>query len=64
MNSNLSTGNVNHVPDDRHNNMVERFRKSSAGDEPYFARARLEEHSAHASRLTSQIIATEKAMKK
>lgn len=44
--------------------MVERFSQSPVGEEPYFARARMDERSAHASRLSHQVLATEKTMNK
>jgi hypothetical protein len=43
---------------------VDRFFQTPAADEPYFARAGIDERSAHASRLTSQVVATEEVMKK
>ncbi|KKK13090.1 hypothetical protein AOCH_006427 [Aspergillus ochraceoroseus] len=63
MSSHLSAGNLNNVPDES-NRGVDRFSRSSAADEPYFARARMQDRSEHASRLSNQLNATEQIMKK
>ncbi|KAI9924580.1 hypothetical protein ASPWEDRAFT_519305 [Aspergillus wentii DTO 134E9] len=62
--SDLSVGNLTNVPDGSNRNNVDRFSQSSAADEPYFARARMQDRSAHASRLSSQLSETDEIMKK
>ncbi|KAG2419295.1 hypothetical protein HFD88_004090 [Aspergillus terreus] len=64
MSSGLSAGNLNNVPDESRNNIVTRFSQVSAAEEPYFARARMQDRSEHVSRLSSQLDATEAILKK
>ncbi|KAF9893581.1 hypothetical protein FE257_010893 [Aspergillus nanangensis] len=64
MGSGLSAGNVNNVPDESNSNAVNRFSQVSASDEPYFARARMQDRSEHVSRLSNQLDATEEILKK
>ncbi|KAL2820824.1 hypothetical protein BDW59DRAFT_150594 [Aspergillus cavernicola] len=60
--NNLSEGNVNNVPDESSGG-VDRFSQSSSSDEPYFARARMEDRSQHMNQLTSQLDATDELLK-
>ncbi|RAL11388.1 uncharacterized protein BO97DRAFT_425701 [Aspergillus homomorphus CBS 101889] len=60
----LSAGNLRHIPDGSSGSLVERFTQSPAADGPYFAGARIHDRSEHASRLSSQLEATEKVLKK
>ncbi|KAL4891722.1 hypothetical protein BDV59DRAFT_203313 [Aspergillus ambiguus] len=62
--SGLSAGNLNNVPDESNNNIVNRFSQVSASEDPYFARARIQDRSEHVSRLSSQLDATEELLKK
>ncbi|EAW11194.1 uncharacterized protein ACLA_088850 [Aspergillus clavatus NRRL 1] len=59
----LSAGKLSHVPDASAGG-VDRFSQSSLADEPYFARARMQDRSDHASRLSSQLHATDEILKK
>ncbi|OJJ46883.1 hypothetical protein ASPZODRAFT_15570 [Penicilliopsis zonata CBS 506.65] len=63
-NNNLNAGNLRHLPGENHQNGVERFAQSGAADEPYFARARMQDRSAHASRLSSQLRDVDAMLKK
>ncbi|RAH64883.1 uncharacterized protein BO66DRAFT_228033 [Aspergillus aculeatinus CBS 121060] len=60
----LSAENLSRIPDGTSGGIVERFTQSPAADEPYFARARMHDRSEHASRLSSQLEATEKVLGK
>lgn len=51
--SGLSAGKLSHVPD-ASNGVVDRFSQSAFADEPYFARARMQDRSAHVSRFSLQ----------
>ncbi|PIG82933.1 hypothetical protein AARAC_009423 [Aspergillus arachidicola] len=64
MNKGLSAGDLSHVPDGSSHCVVDRFSQSSAADEPYFARARMQDRSDHVSRLSSQLDATDEILKK
>ncbi|OGM44199.1 hypothetical protein ABOM_007044 [Aspergillus bombycis] len=64
MNKGLSAGDLSHVPDGSRNSVVDRFSQSPAADEPYFARARMQDRSNHVSRLSSQLDATDEILKK
>ncbi|PKY02492.1 hypothetical protein P168DRAFT_291636 [Aspergillus campestris IBT 28561] len=57
-------GHLNNVPDQSSGGVVDRFSQSNAAEEPYFARARMEDRSDHVSRLSSQLDATDEIMKK
>lgn len=60
----LSMGHLNNVPNESSGSVVDRFSQSNAAEEPYFARARMEDRSDHVSRLSSQLNATDEIMKK
>ncbi|KAB8255942.1 hypothetical protein BDV32DRAFT_153780 [Aspergillus pseudonomiae] len=60
----LRAGDLSHVPDGSSNSVVDRFSQSPAADEPYFARARMQDRSSHVSRLSSQLDATDEILKK
>ncbi|GFF48111.1 hypothetical protein IFM46972_09811 [Aspergillus udagawae] len=61
--SGLSAGKLSHIPE-ASNGVVDRFSQSAFADEPYFARARMQDRSAHVSRLSSQLDATEEILRK
>jgi hypothetical protein len=61
--SGLSAGMLSHIPD-ASNGVVDRFSQSALADEPYFARARMQDRPAHASRLSRQLDATEEILRK
>ncbi|KAK1145402.1 hypothetical protein N8T08_004277 [Aspergillus melleus] len=62
--SSLNAGNLSHLPDESKSGTVDRFVRAAAADEPYFARARMPSRSEHMSRLSTQLDATDKIMKK
>ncbi|KAB8227780.1 hypothetical protein ETB97_010285 [Aspergillus alliaceus] len=64
MNKGLSAGVLSHVPDGSSGSVVDRFSQSPAADEPYFARARMQDRSDHVSRLSSQLDATDEILRK
>lgn len=64
MGKGLSKGNLNNVPNENNGSSVDRFSLSSAAEEPYFARARMEGRSEHMSQLTNQLDATDELLKK
>ncbi|KAF7590462.1 hypothetical protein BBP40_002806 [Aspergillus hancockii] len=63
-NKSLSAGELSHIPDGSSSSVVDRFSQSSAADEPYFARARMQDRSDHVSRLSNQLNAMDEIMKK
>ncbi|KAL4956411.1 hypothetical protein BDW69DRAFT_181625 [Aspergillus filifer] len=62
-NSNLSEGNVNNVPAEGSSG-ADRYSQSSSSDQPYYARAGMQDRSQHMSQLTSQLDASDELLKK
>ncbi|KAL2850329.1 hypothetical protein BJY01DRAFT_245499 [Aspergillus pseudoustus] len=58
--SNLSEGNLNNVPDE---SGVDRYSQSSSSDSPYYAHAGMEDRSDHVNQLSDQLDASDELLK-